>query len=93
MTTKKSKEKTMSNSEYRAFQVMAETTRLLKSAKETLHAAANISRDGLTPKQTSYIKKMIKEDGEFTIQIKKDVKLIEAFSHSVQRNLIDRKVK
>jgi RNA-binding protein YhbY len=90
--TKSKNKKTMSKSEYRAFQVMAETTRLLNSAKETLHAAVNISRDGLTKQQRAYIKKSIKEDGEFKIEIKRNVELIGAFAHGALRNLIDREL-
>lgn len=90
--SKSKNKKPMSKSEYRAFEVMAETTRLLNSAKETLHAAVNISRDGLTKTQKAYIKKFIKKDGEFTIKIKKDVELIEAFAHGTLRNLIDREL-
>lgn len=82
--------KTMTNSEYRAFQIIAETARLLNSAKETLHTACNISRDGLTKQQKAYIKKSIKEDGEFKIKIKKDIELINAFGNGALRNLIDR---
>jgi len=86
------KEKTMSDSDYRAYQVMIETTRLLNIAKEALHSAANISRDGLTKKQKAYIKKSIKEDAEFKMKIKKDVELIEALAHGALRNLIDREL-
>jgi len=77
----------------RAMQIMSQTVKLLGAARDTLHAAANISHDGITTKQKEFIKKMIKEDGEFTLQIKKDVELINAFANGTQRNLIDRELK
>lgn len=77
----------------RAMQIMAQTIKLLGAARDTLHAAANISHDGLTDKQKSYIKKTIKEDGEFKMNIKKDVELINAFAQGALRNLMDREKK
>jgi len=77
----------------RAIEVVSQIERLLGAAQDILHATVNISYDGLTKKQNSYIRKMIKEDGELKLKIKKHIELINAFAHGTQNNLMDKEPK
>lgn len=72
---------------------MAQTVKLLSAVRDTPHAASNISHDGITPKQKAYIKKWIKEDGEFKLQIKNDIELINSFANGTKNNLMYRELK
>lgn len=87
---RKSTKKRMTEAEIKAVQVIYTTKRLLESAQKILLTASIISRDGLSKKQKEYIKSEIKKDGEFKIDIKNDVKVIESCAKNTLRNLIDR---
>ena len=89
---RKSAKKELNASEMQALNVMINTKRLLESAKTILMAASIMSRDGLSKRQREYIKSEIKKDGEFKINIKKDIELIEACAKNTQRNLMDREI-